>query len=221
MPSARVSNAVKYEASISKCWHFLMYTVFLLSYVKWTFHAVYHLLLLYSLVSVGPYRKLEDMYHDVNILSKLKWQKYIATKHARSGVLVLYILHCLKNQGECMSVDGERICTLITTSIRLTRTMMFSNTDQHGSVVYLIVNRGRGGLLVNTSDSGSRGLGFEPHSGCCVVCLSKTCLPPPPKKKKKKCTGYNQEMTEKLFTGTFSIKPKNDREPNRVKYSLI
>ena len=40
MPSARVSNAVKYEASISKCWHFLMYTMFLLSYVKWTFHAV-------------------------------------------------------------------------------------------------------------------------------------------------------------------------------------
>ena len=41
MPSARVSNAVKYEASISKCWHFLMYTMFLLSYVKWTFHAVF------------------------------------------------------------------------------------------------------------------------------------------------------------------------------------
>ena len=40
MPSARVSNAVKYVASISKCWHFLMYTMFLLSYVKWTFHAV-------------------------------------------------------------------------------------------------------------------------------------------------------------------------------------
>ena len=38
--------------------------------------------------------------------------------------------------------------------------------------------RGRGGLVVNTSDSGSRGRGFKPHSGHCVVSLSKTYLPP-------------------------------------------
>ena len=37
---------------------------------------------------------------------------------------------------------------------------------------------GRGGLVVNTSDSGSRGRGFEPHSGRRVVSLSKTYLPP-------------------------------------------
>ena len=49
---------------------------------------------------------------------------------------------------------------------------------------------GRGGLVVNTSDSGSRGRGFEPHSGRCVVSLSKTYLPPPPK---KKSTGNTQE----------------------------
>ena len=46
--------------------------------------------------------------------------------------------------------------------------------------------KGRGGLLVNTSNSESRGRGFEPHLGCRVVSLSKTYLPPPKKKKKKK-----------------------------------
>ena len=37
---------------------------------------------------------------------------------------------------------------------------------------------GGGGLVVKTSDSGSRGQGFEPHSGRRVVSLSKTYLPP-------------------------------------------
>ena len=45
------------------------------------------------------------------------------------------------------------------------------------------------GLVVNTLDSGSRGLGFAPHSGRRVVFLSKTYLPPPP----PKSTGNNQE----------------------------
>ena len=40
--------------------------------------------------------------------------------------------------------------------------------------------------MVNTSDSGSRGRGFEPHSGRGVVSLSKTYLPP-------KSTGNPQE----------------------------
>ena len=43
-----------------------------------------------------------------------------------------------------------------------------------------ILRRGRGGLVVNTSNFGSRGRGFEPHSGRHVVSLSKTYLPPPP-----------------------------------------
>ena len=38
--------------------------------------------------------------------------------------------------------------------------------------------------MVNTSDSGSSGRGFEPHSGRRVVSLSTP--PPPPKKKKEK-----------------------------------
>ena len=38
--------------------------------------------------------------------------------------------------------------------------------------------RGRGGLVIKTSDSGSRVRGFEPHSGHRVVSLSKTYLPP-------------------------------------------
>ena len=41
------------------------------------------------------------------------------------------------------------------------------------------LTEGRGGLVVNTSDSGSRSRGFEPHSGSHVVSLSKTYLPPP------------------------------------------
>ena len=36
------------------------------------------------------------------------------------------------------------------------------------------------------SDSGARGRGFDPHSGCRVVSLSKIHLPP-------KSTGYTQE----------------------------
>ena len=52
--------------------------------------------------------------------------------------------------------------------------------------ILLYVSWGRGGLVVNTSDSGSRGWGFEPHSGRCVVSLSKTYLPP-------KSTGNTQE----------------------------
>ena len=65
---------------------------------------------------------------------------------------------------------------------------------------------GRGGLVVNTLDSGSRGPGFEPHSGHGVVSLSKTYLPPKvlviPRKR-----WLRPNMTEKLFTGMLSIKP--------------
>ena len=72
--------------------------------------------------------------------------------------------------------------------------------------------------MVNTSDSESRGRGFEPHTGCRVVFLAKTYSPPPPPK--QKCTGNTQvavapsgNMTEKLFTGTLSIE---QTEPNRT-----
>ena len=62
--------------------------------------------------------------------------------------------------------------------------------------------------MVNTSDSGSRGRGFEPHSGRRVVSLSKTYLPPKvlviPRKR-----WLRPNMTEKLFTGTLNIKPKH------------
>ena len=68
--------------------------------------------------------------------------------------------------------------------------------------------------MVNTSDSGSRSRGFEPHSGSHAVSLSKTyLLPPPPKKKKRKKKvlvipgkrWLRPNMTEKLFTATLSI----------------
>ena len=74
--------------------------------------------------------------------------------------------------------------------------------------------RGRGSLVVNTSDSGSRGRGFEPHSDRRVMSLSKTYLPP-----KSTCIPRKRwlrpNMTEKLFTGTFSIKP-NKKKTNIV-----
>ena len=60
--------------------------------------------------------------------------------------------------------------------------------------------------MVNTSDSGSRGRGFEPHLGRSVVSLSKTYVPPKvlviPRKR-----WLRPNMTEKLFTGTLSINP--------------
>ena len=51
---------------------------------------------------------------------------------------------------------------------------------------HMYVLEARGGLVVNTTDSGSRGRGFEPHSGRRVVSLSKTYLP-------LKSTGNTQE----------------------------
>ena len=64
--------------------------------------------------------------------------------------------------------------------------------------------------MVNTSDSGFRGRGFEPHSGRRVVSLSKTYLPPKvlviPRKR-----WLHPNMTEKLFTGTLSIKPNQTK----------
>ena len=45
---------------------------------------------------------------------------------------------------------------------------------------------GCSGLVVNTSDSGSRGQGFEPHKGRRILSLTKTYIPP-------KSTGNTQE----------------------------
>ena len=78
-----------------------------------------------------------------------------------------------------------------------------------------IPERGRDGLMVNTSDSGSISRGFEPHSGHRVVPLSKTCLPPPPQVlviPGKRWLRPN--MPEKLFTGTLSIKPNQNIPEN-------
>ena len=61
---------------------------------------------------------------------------------------------------------------------------------------------GRPGLVVNTSDSGTRGQGFEPYLGSRVVSLSKTYLLPKvlviPRKR-----WLRPNMTEKLFTRMF------------------
>ena len=61
--------------------------------------------------------------------------------------------------------------------------------------------------MVNISDSGSRGRGFEPHSGRTVVSLSKTYLPPKKVLVIPRKRWLCPNMTEKLFTWTLSIKP--------------
>ena len=69
----------------------------------------------------------------------------------------------------------------------VTQTFRFVSMDQAIGLPNLYFQiRGRGGLVVNTSDSGSRDRGFEPHSGHRVVSMSKTYLPP-------KNTGNTQE----------------------------
>ena len=44
--------------------------------------------------------------------------------------------------------------------------------DSHGKTKYMYIYKlgERGGLVVNASDTGSRGRGFEPHSGQTVLC---------------------------------------------------
>ena len=73
-----------------------------------------------------------------------------------------------------------------------------------------LILRRRGGLVINTSDSGFRGRGFDPHSGRRVVSLRKTYLPPKvlviPRKR-----WLHPNMTEKLFTGMLSIKPNQTK----------
>ena len=59
-----------------------------------------------------------------------------------------------------------------------------NDMSRHSPVTFVI--RGSGGLVVNTSDFGSRGRGLEPHSGSRVVFLSKKYLP-------SKSTGNTQE----------------------------
>ena len=63
----------------------------------------------------------------------------------------------------------------------------------------------RSGLVVNASDSGSRGRGFEPHSDQTVLCpLARHIYSPKvlviPRKR-----WLRPNMTEKLFTGTLRI----------------
>ena len=65
--------------------------------------------------------------------------------------------------------------------------------------------------MVNTSDSGSRSRGFEPHSGSHVVSLSKTYLPPPPQSTGNTgSTGndkiYNQESRNLFLKSLFILK---------------
>ena len=80
------------------------------------------------------------------------------------------------------------------------------------------------GLVVNTSDSGSRGRGFEPHSGCRVVSLSKTYLPPPPKKKNKKKQQKSTDNTQEALAPShhdLKIVYRDDKHQNKPKEPIL
>ena len=64
---------------------------------------------------------------------------------------------------------------------------LFTGMLNHNQNKKIFLNGERGGLVVSASDSGSRGRGFEPHSGQNrVLSLSKAHLLP-------KSTGNTQE----------------------------
>ena len=60
--------------------------------------------------------------------------------------------------------------------------------------------------MVNTSGSGSRGRGFEPHSGRLI--LEQDIFTPPKVQVIPKKGWIRPNMTEKLFTVALNIKPK-------------
>ena len=72
----------------------------------------------------------------------------------------------------------------------------------------------RGGLVVNASDSGSRGQGFEPHSGQTVLCPSARRIYSPKELVIPRKRLLRPNMTEKLFTGTLRINQPTIRMSN-------
>ena len=73
------------------------------------------------------------------------------------------------------------------------------------TVIVPLLEMERGGLVVNASDFGFRGRGFEPHSGQTVLCpLARHIYSPKvlviPRKR-----WLRPNMTEKVFTGTLRI----------------
>ena len=58
----------------------------------------------------------------------------------------------------------ENMNTIVIILIRLSLSIIVRDEQSH------LVLGERGGLVVNASDSGSRGRGFEPHSGQTVLC---------------------------------------------------
>ena len=77
-----------------------------------------------------------------------------------------------------------------------------------GSCLLIFVTfapRERGGLVVNASDSGSRGRGFGPHSGQTVLCPWARHIYSPKVLVIPRKRWLRPNMTEKLFTGTLRI----------------
>ena len=70
---------------------------------------------------------------------------------------------------------------------------------------------------ISPRSSGSRGRGFEPHSGRSVVSLSKTYLPPKKVLVIPRKRWLHPNMAEKLFTGMLSIKP--NQKPKQAQVS--
>ena len=78
-------------------------------------------------------------------------------------------------------------------------------SDHTGGSKRPLCYRERGCLVVNASDSGSRGRGFEHHSSQTVVCPSARHIYSPKVLVIPRKRWLSPNMTEKLFTGTLRI----------------
>ena len=76
------------------------------------------------------------------------------------------------------------------------------------SLIFAVYSNSRehSGVVVRASDSGARGRGFDPHSGRRVVSLTPQKVLVIPRKR-----WLRPDMTEKLFTGMLSKKPKQNK----------
>ena len=104
-----------------------------------------------------------------------------------------------------LQIYFEISCLLVPCAVVLQRTKMQSITwlDAPSKTTRAFHPLGEcGGLVVNASDSGSRGQGFEPHSGQTVLCPWARHIYSPKMLVIPRKRWLRPNMTEKLFIGT-------------------
>ena len=79
----------------------------------------------------------------------------------------------------------------------------------------------RGGLVVNASDSGSRGRGFEPRSGQTVLCPCARRIHSPKVLVMPRKRWLRPNITEKLFTGMLRINQPNNEEADLNNFNAL